>query len=69
MMEQVDSRAVTAVPFLDFPIAIAARVFALESRAEQEIPAPLEGLTAASRGRFAEVSYGACNNLLTRMAE
>lgn len=69
MMEQVDTRAVTATPFLDFPLAIAARAFALESRAEQEMSASLEDLTAANRGRFAEVSYGVCNNYLARMAE
>ncbi|KAL5507485.1 hypothetical protein ACEPAH_6941 [Sanghuangporus vaninii] len=69
MMEQVDTHAVTSTPFLDFPLAIAARAFALESRAEQEMSASLEDLTVANRGRFAEVSYGVCNNYLTRMTE
>lgn len=69
MMEQVDTRAVAAIPFLDFSLAIAARAFALESRAEPELSGSVEDLTTVNRGRFAEVSYGVCNNLLTRLAE
>ena len=68
MLEQVDTRAIGSLPFLDFPLAIAARVFALESRAEQEITAS-EGCPMAPRGRFAEVNYGVCSNILARLAE
>ena len=67
MMEQIDPRAVTAIPFLDFPLAIAARAFALESRAEQDL-VPSEQHSGV-RGRFAGVSHGVCNNLLSRLAE
>ena len=67
MMEQIDPRAVTAIPFLDFPLAIAARAFAIESRAEQD-PSSQEQMSVA-RGRFAGVSHGVCNNILSRLAE
>lgn len=79
MLEQVDgAKAVTSFPFLDFSLALAARVFALESRAEQEqqmssgspSASPHEGqMERAGRGRFAEVNSGVCNNFLARLAE
>ncbi|KAH8119040.1 hypothetical protein DFH11DRAFT_1686042 [Phellopilus nigrolimitatus] len=69
MVEQVDMRAVAAIPFLDFPLAIAARAFAMESRTEQELSTPQKHMSSASRGRFAEVNHGVCNNILTRLAE
>lgn len=69
MMEQVDARVVSAIPFLDLPLAIAARAFALESHLEQEMTPCQEKMPSVGRGRFAEVSLGVCNTILSRLAE
>ncbi|KAI5117230.1 hypothetical protein M0805_001588, partial [Coniferiporia weirii] len=63
MMEQADSHATTAIPFLDFPLALAGRVFALEIGAEQD-----HSLMSQERTR-PEVSYEMCNNILARLAK
>lgn len=79
MLEQVDGpKAVTSFPFLDFPLALAARVFTVESRTEQgqqisnspsASPQDSQLMERAGRGRYAEVNSGVCNNFLGRLSE
>ena len=68
-LESTDTRAVATLPFLDFPLAIAAKTFAMESRFEQEMTPCQESMSTVSRGRLAEVNMGVCNAVLNRLAE
>ena len=68
MTDAIDNRVVTTCPFLDLPLALAARAFALKSMSEQELT-PLQEQASLTKGRFAEVSLGVCNTLLGRLAE
>lgn len=68
-LEQVDARAVSVNPFLDIPLAIASRSFALESRLNEEMTPCQEKMPTISRARYAEVSLGVCNTVLGRIAE
>ena len=69
MLDQLEEKEITSIPFLDFPLAIAARAFALDSRYERETTSSRELLSQASRGRLSEVSLGVCNNMLGRLGE
>jgi phospholipid N-methyltransferase len=67
MIESIDSRAISAIPFLDFPLAIAARIFAIETRLEKA--SSQADLSQVSKGHLSEISLGVCNSLLSRLSE
>lgn len=67
-MEKLDMRTVSTVPFLDFPLAIAARVFMLQNCAENEITPSREHLPIIARGRLSHTSLERSTNLLTNLA-
>lgn len=69
MMDQIDARAINAIPFLDLPLTLVARVFAIENCTEQETTHSQAKPSAVNRSRFAGISLGVCNNLLARLAE
>lgn len=69
MLDQLEDKEIISTPFLDFPMAIAARTFALDSRYEREAVTSREQLSLSNRGRLSEVNLGVCNNLLGRLGE
>ena len=69
MIESIDSCAISAIPFLDFPLVVAARVFSVESRLERAPSSSELDLSQVSKGHLSEISLGVCNTLLSRLSE
>ena len=69
MIESIDTSAISAIPFLDLPLAVAARVFTVEGRFSEATSASDLDLSQISKGHLSEISLGVCNSLLTRLSE
>lgn len=67
LAESLDPRAISANPFLDFPLAVAQRIFLVEAGNDAEYRQTNE--MRSSRSHFAGISLSACSTTLNRLAE